>query len=73
MNTLETKWVLEEIKQAREHGIQVTIDGIYCDSLEEEESLLVVREEETFMQDYIGDDNGKIIGIAFDKIKIKNN
>lgn len=73
MNTLETKWVLEEIKQARAKGIEVMIDGVYCNNLEEEESLLVVREEETFMKDYIGDDNGKIIGIAFDKIKIKNN
>lgn len=72
MDTTQIKWVLQEIKKARAQGMQVIIDGVYCKSLEEEKSLLVIREEETFMQDYIGDDKGNIVGIAFDKIKIKN-
>ena len=65
MDTTQIKWVLQEIKKARAQGLQVIIDGVYCKSLEEEKSLLVIR-------DYIGDDKGNIVGIAFDKIKIKN-
>ncbi|MSS62898.1 hypothetical protein [Velocimicrobium porci] len=72
INEAQIKWILQEIKKARAQGMEVMIDGIYCKNPEEEKTLLVVREEETFMQDYIGDDNGNIIGIAFDKIKIKN-
>lgn len=71
-NTAKIKWVLQEIKKARAQGIEVAIDGVYLKDQEQAGSLLMVHEEETFMEDYIGDDKGKIVGIAFDKIKINN-
>lgn len=65
-------WVVMEISQARTNGLRVMIDGIYCDSAEEVNRMLLIREEESYMKDYMGDEKGKIIGIAFDKIKIRN-
>lgn len=68
----EIDWVFSEISQAKRRGLFVIIDGIYCESLEQVDHILLIREEESYMKDYVGDDKGKIIGIAFDKVKIRN-
>lgn len=70
--TKEIDWVIKEINGARENGLFVMIDGVYCENMEEVDNMLLVREEETYMKDYVGDEKGTIIGIAFDKIKITN-
>lgn len=68
----DISWVFSEINQAKMAGLSVMIDGIYCNSLEDVDHILLIREEESYMKDYMGDDKGKIIGIAFDKVKIRN-
>lgn len=68
----DISWVFNEINQAKMAGLSVMIDGIYCNSLEDVDHMLLIREEESYMKDYMGDDKGKIIGIAFDKVKIRN-
>lgn len=68
----DISWVFSEINQAKKAGLAVMINGIYCNSPEEVENMLLIREEESYMKDYMGDDKGKIIGIAFDKVKIRN-
>lgn len=68
----EINWIFAEVNQAKRNGLFVMIDGIYCNSPEEVGSMLLIREEESYMKDYMGDDKGKIIGIAFDKVKIQN-
>lgn len=77
MKILEEKkedinWIFTEINQAKRNGLFVMINGNYCDSLEEVDNMLLIREEESYMKDYMGDDKGKIIGIAFDRVKIHN-
>ncbi len=71
-NAEEINWIVDEISQAKEEGLFVVINGIYCESLEEVDHMLLIREEESYMKDYVGDENGNIIGIAFDKVKITN-
>ena len=66
----EIKWIFTEFNQAKSRGLFVMIDGTYCNSQEEVDHLLLIREEESYMEDYMGDDKGNIIGIAFDKVKI---
>ena len=66
----EIKWIFTEFNQAKSRGLFVMINGIYCNSQEEANHLLLVREEESYMEDYMGDDKGNIIGIAFDRVKI---
>ena len=66
----EIKWIFTEINQAKSRGLSVMINGIYCNNQEEIDNLLLIREEESYMEDYVGDDKGNIIGIAFDRIKI---
>lgn len=68
----EINWVFNEISQAKSAGLSVMINGIYCNSLEDADHMLLIREEESYMKDYMGDEKGKIIGIAFDKVKIRN-
>lgn len=68
----EINWVYREVSQAKNKGLLVMIDGICCESLEEADHMLLIREEESYMKDYMGDDKGKIIGIAFDRVKIRN-
>ena len=68
----EINWIFTEVNQAKRNGLFVMIDGIYCNNPEEVGNMLLIREEESYMKDYMGDDKGKIIGIAFDKVKIRN-
>ena len=49
-----------------------TGDSPNSNGMEEVDNMLFIREEETYMKDYVGDEKGTIIGIAFDKIKITN-
>ncbi len=72
MEREEINWIFTEINQAKNNGLLVMINGIYCNSKEEVDTMLLVREEESYMKDYMGDDKGKIIGIAFDRVKIQN-
>lgn len=60
-------WVINEVQAAREKGIQVSVNGILYD-FETPEEILYVVEEATYMPDYIGDEEGKIIQICFDRI-----
>lgn len=68
----EIDWIVSEISHARSRGLFVMIDGIYCENQEQADHMLLIKEEESYMQDYMGDDKGNIIGIAFDKVKIRN-
>lgn len=60
-------WVLEETKQACKNGIPVAIGDNDEYSLEYQK-LSMVLENGTYMKDYIGDENGRIIGIGFYKL-----
>lgn len=64
----EIRWIMEEIRRAIIGGISVRVDGI-C-GIESIETLQGVQEEITYMEDYIGDDNGRIIEISFSRVKI---
>ena len=66
----EIKWIFTEFNQAKSRGLSVMINGIYCNSQEDVDHLLLVREKESYMKDYMGDEKGNIIGIAFDRVKI---
>lgn len=71
MEAGNTCWVLEEIQRAIVRGISVRVDGI-C-SLESVENTSRVHEEVTYMEDYIGDEEGRIIEISFSRVKVLEN
>lgn len=60
-------WVLEETKQACKNGIPVAIGDDEEYSLEYHK-LSLVLENGAYMKDYLGDENGRIIGIGFYKL-----
>ena len=67
----ETSWLQIELERAKEQGLTVQIEGeTYKYSNSEE--LSYVLEEPTYMLDYVSDDEGKIIGICFDKVNEKD-
>lgn len=64
----EIKWIMEEIRRAIAGGISVRVDGI-C-SIEAVGAPSELQEEITYMEDYIGDDSGKIIEISFSRVRV---
>lgn len=64
----EIRWIMEEIQRAIVKGISVRVDGSY--SISSIEPRGGVQEDVTYMEDYIGDDSGKIIEISFSRVKI---
>lgn len=71
MKTDEIHWVMEEIRRAIVRGISVRVDGV-C-SIEAMGHFSEVHEDVTYMEDYIGDDNGRIVEISFSRVKIPKN
>lgn len=71
MNEGNMNWVMEEVQRALARGISVRIEGI-C-SMEAVNASSGAQEEVTYMEDYIGDDSGKIIEISFSRVKIPKN
>lgn len=65
-------WILEEAKDAVINGLPVKINGIPYGyhNLSTLDEILLLKEEETYMKDYVGDDSGKIVEIAFDTVKL---
>jgi bifunctional ADP-heptose synthase (sugar kinase/adenylyltransferase) len=62
------EWVLKQVKTAKQKGIQVSVDGkIY--NFKKPEEIFLVMEDSEYMQDYIGDKEGNIITLCFDKIR----
>ncbi|MEG1458922.1 MAG: hypothetical protein RR056_02555 [Acetivibrio sp.] len=68
---MNINWVLEEMQSALEKGILVQVDGRYYNGYNSGR-FPVLEEEETYMEDYLEDDKGKIIEIIFDRVKIIN-
>lgn len=64
----EIRWIMEEIQRAIVRGISVRVDGV-C-SIEAMGAASGVQEDVTYMEDYIGDDSGKIIEISFSRVRI---
>lgn len=64
------KWVMEEIVKAYENKIPITINDTDYYSIDKKE-LSVVLESGTYMKDYIGDEDGKIIGVGFYRLPKK--
>lgn len=60
-------WVVREVQEATRRGISVSIDGKMYDFKSPEE-VFGVLEEANYMPDYIGNEEGKIVQICFDKI-----
>lgn len=71
MKEEKVQWIMEEIQRAIVRGISVRIDGI-C-SIESVKNIAAVEEEITYMEDYIGDEEGRIIEISFSRVKIPKN
>lgn len=63
----EDHWTFKEIKSAKDRGIPVSVDGIVYETYQPED-LVLVLEEADYMKDYIGDDNGNIVQISYDRV-----
>lgn len=68
MRRSDTLWIMEEIHRAIIQGISVRVDGI-C-SIETKGSVSGVQEEVTYMEDYIGDADGRIVEISFSRVRL---
>lgn len=64
----DNTWILDEIMDASQKGIPVSINGIAYSSFEIEKASRVLEDGE-YMSDYIGDEHGNIVEIGFDRIK----
>ena len=62
-----TSWLRDELKRAKEMGLTVQIDDKIC-QYQKPEEFFYVLEEEPYMLDYLSDDNGKIIGLCFNRL-----
>lgn len=67
----ETSWLQDELERAKALGLTVHIEGRACVYVSTEE-LSYVLEEPTYMLDYMSDENGKITGLCFDKVKTED-
>lgn len=61
------EWIISEIKEAEKYGILVNVEGVNYSS-EETAELFHVLEDAVYMKEYLGDSEGRIIQINFDKI-----
>lgn len=65
----KNQWIMNKIEQASRMGIEVSVDGKKCDYVDlHKKKSHVIRENADYMSDYTYDENGKIIGIHFNKI-----
>lgn len=60
-------WLVSEIKQAEDTGVEVKIDGRQY-SLDNVEQLKHVMENSYYMKSYTGDEHGRIVQIDFERI-----
>ena len=63
-----TSWLRDELKRAKEIGLTVHIDDKIC-HYQTPEEFYYVLEEAPYMLDYLSDENGKITGICFNRVK----
>ncbi len=61
------EWIVSEIKEAEKYGIAVNVEGVNYSS-DETKELFYVLEDAVYMKEYLGDSEGRIIQINFDKI-----
>lgn len=62
------EWMVYEIDQAASKKVPLQIEGTYYRSSGDWHPPLL-KEKETYMEDYVGDDAGKIVEIIFNKVK----
>lgn len=63
----ENRWVLDEVKRAKAHGIPVDIDGRSY-NYEETERVARVLQRNSYMLDYEGDALGRITALHIDSV-----
>lgn len=61
------EWIMGEIREAEKYGILVNVEGVNYSS-DETVELFHVLEDAVYMKEYLGDSEGRIIQINFDKI-----
>ena len=55
-------WLVSEIKEAENSGVEVRVDGIHY-SLDNVDKLKQVMENNYYMKSYTGDEHGRIVQI----------
>lgn len=63
----EKKWILKEMKKAKQKGIDIIIDGKPY-NFETKEKAKSVLESSVYMEDFVLNKEGKVVEIAFNKI-----
>ncbi len=66
----QTSWITERIKNAKEKGIAVFVDGVSYDQIPKDK-IPFVFEEDFYMMDFMGDENGHIVEMNFNKVRYK--
>lgn len=64
------QWVLMDMEEATQKGLEVRVDGkeyTYSDIMRKKKYIL--KENVDYMSDYIYDEQGKVVGIHYNKIK----
>lgn len=60
-------WLVSEIKEAENSGVEVRVDGIQY-SFDDVDKLKQVMENNYYMKSYTGDEHGRIVQIDFERI-----
>ena len=61
------EWISNEIDMAEKYGIPVMVQGIFYSS-DDSAKLFNVLEDAVYMKEYLGDDNGRITQINFNRV-----
>ena len=62
-------WILDEVDKWTLAGVKVKIDGQFY-SGGDSEIIEHVKEDNCYMENYVSDNNGKIVQVEFDRLKI---
>ncbi|MDD6207815.1 MAG: hypothetical protein PUB10_04750 [Clostridiales bacterium] len=63
-------WVKQEMSQAWSQGIETEVEGVKCRKYTKHLNR-VLKEDGTYMKEYVADQDGKIVRIAFRHIDLE--
>ena len=60
-------WILDEVDKWTLAGVKVKIDGQFYSGVDSE-IIEHVKEDNCYMENYVSDNNGKIVQVEFDRL-----
>ncbi len=65
----DNNWVIEKIREASDHGLQVVVNGVSYQQFPKEELMIFLEKTPYMMMDYEGDECGRIVTVNFNPVR----